>query len=172
MKNETTKKRATKKILKAKKTPLELFKGKNKLNAKAKKLWLEALRSGEFSQSKARLCTIKRTPSSSFISRPELETFNESISYCCLGVLCEVLIKNNFPILKTEKEDSKTPCVSYKFAESDTHLYMPMDVATHIGLDDGKSRQLATMNDGCTLDGKAIASKTFEEIANYIEKNL
>lgn len=46
-----------------------------KLPKKFKKLWVKALKSGDFAQGSGALCTIKE---------------NQSKTYCCLGVACSV----------------------------------------------------------------------------------
>lgn len=155
------------------KTPLELFKGKTKLNLRAKKLWIEALKSGKFNQGKKRLCTIN-TPNTDPTNR----------SYCCLGVLCEVLIANKFPItpnIKAIQEKSWTaiakgeeanPCVSYQYEESNTSFYFPSSVGKHIGLDDKKALKLAEMNDGNVSINNPVKPKTFKQIASYIKRYL
>jgi hypothetical protein len=45
------------------------------MNAKVKKLWLKALRSGKFPQAQTALRVVEH---------------HEVVGYCCLGVLCEV----------------------------------------------------------------------------------
>lgn len=50
------------------------------MNPNVKKLWLEALRSGEYTQAQGALC--ERNDDGSF-------------SFCCLGVLCNLYLNNN-----------------------------------------------------------------------------
>ena len=47
----------------------------------ARKLWIEALRSGEYRQARSTLCKVPAPPST------------DPVSYCCLGVACEVFRK-------------------------------------------------------------------------------
>jgi hypothetical protein len=63
------------------------------MNPEVKALWLAALRSGEYQQTKGKL---RRTD----------DNDNYSAGYCCLGVLCDVAVKNGLD-LKVETIDGK-----------------------------------------------------------------
>ena len=99
------------------------------MNKEYKKLWLEALRSGDYKQARGRLMDVD-------------DDFNKT--YCCLGVLCKVAkaIKwRNGAILplnllkRTELEDTD-PQVFYK----------------------RKQRSLSELNDDVELSFKQIAN--------------
>ena len=49
------------------------------MNQEIKKLWLEALRSGDYKQARG---TLRRQ-------------YGDNPHHCCLGVLCEIVVKNN-----------------------------------------------------------------------------
>lgn len=111
-----------------------------------KKLWLEALRSGDYKQGKGYLRT------------------NEG--HCCLGVLCEVAIANGVPVTREEEQ-------GYHYYDSDCAM-PPAEVMEWAGLDVGNptvldrdnpnfETTLATMND---------SGASFEKIAAVIEEQL
>jgi len=97
------------------------------LTKEQKTKWVEALRSGEYQQGLHRL----RTPDSV-----------RNFSYCCLGVLCEVV-----------------PEVKSKI----TSIFMLTGAGADIAIDDNTQRLLANMNDGGT---------PFSGIADWIENNI
>lgn len=124
-----------------------------------RRLWVEALRSGEYQQARG------------FLSVP-------GVGMCCLGVSCDVAIKNGLPIERREAtiepvdvpayygeaDDGLTVEVFGNNGEAD-ELVCPRSVAAWLGLahidggwDDGES--LANRND---------AGDTFDEIADIIE---
>ena len=110
------------------------------MNKEVKKLWLEALRSGEYKQGQGQL----HNPS-------------ENV-FCCLGVLCDIVDKNN--IYKPERTIR-----SYDielFDSSFGNLNIPMQNIT--GVDAQTAGKLINMND--------LQDKSFTEIADYIEKAL
>lgn len=114
-----------------------------------KKLWVDALRSGEFTQGTGFLKTTS-------------DCNNEK--YCCLGVLCKLHGKETgrdfsaedrycgsmyaLPIIVAEWADLETDPVVH-FEES--HNFVP----------------LSTLNDGVL-----VKSRSFTEIADIIEKHL
>ena len=132
-------------------------------------MWVEALRSGEYDQ-----------------GRFDLKICNfEGVDYCCLGVLCEIAIKEGVDVMETldgwrqlpippgdgigrfRDTERKRDQLRYFGSECDM---LPDEVVEWAGM---RSRlgvikgdemmSLASMNDvGCT----------FEEIADKIEENM
>lgn len=108
-----------------------------KMNEKIKKQWVAALESGRYEQTTSTL---------------RENTKGKKYSYCCLGVLCNVVTNR-----KGWKEENLHPFTSdganlNKFGLSST------------GLSDKCQDKLTTMND---LDGNS-----FKEIAAWIKKNI
>lgn len=104
--------------------------------------WLEALRSGKYTQGKERLKT---------------RNDDGSASHCCLGVLAEVMgVPSALP--------NSLAVRSYRFdfgnGVTDT-AYLPGDLVP--GLNQQNQSLLADMND---------EGKSFDEIADYIEEHL
>lgn len=111
-----------------------------------KKKWLKALRSGEYIQGKSYLRKIDNT-------------------YCCLGVLCDLYVKEGLGEWK-ETDVAEDPCWSVLSATG----YLPGDVALWAGVEsqtgwitlkDGQRVSLTGMNDG---------GYSFEKIAQKIEE--
>lgn len=97
------------------------------MNRKIKIKWLKALRSGKISQTRFQL---KRTDDAG------------NNSYCCLGVLCEVM----------------------KGKYVGRNGYPPEEIQKKAGLTDNSIVKLSEMNDAKGL--------TFKQIAAYISQNL
>jgi hypothetical protein len=97
------------------------------LTKEQKTKWVEALRSGEYQQGLHRL----RTPDSV-----------RNFSYCCLGVLCEVV-----PEIKLKNNS----------------VFLLSIAGADLGINDGFQNVLANMNDGGT---------PFSGIADWIETNI
>ena len=110
------------------------------MNKEIKKLWLEALRSGEYKQGQGQLHNIKEG------------------TFCCLGVLCDIIDKNN--IYKPKRMILYTDFESFDFLLG--YLSNPMQKIT--GLDAQTAGNLLEMNDD--------QNKSFTEIADYIERAL
>lgn len=85
---------------------------------------------------------------------------NRNGRFCCLGVLCEVLI--NSGVDEIDKSRTGAPEETFAYDGEDTGLSIFIRTKTGLGWDD--EDVLITMNDN---DGKS-----FEEIADYIEENL
>ena len=100
-----------------------------------KQQWVEALRSGRYAQAKKNL---------------RIRT-SEGDSYCCLGVLCEVVAPNDW-----RADDSH----DISFGGDKTINY----VVHEVGLDSRHLDVLVHMND--------IEGKTLAEIADYIEREI
>ena len=121
------------------------------MNARVKKMWVEALRSGEYKQGEH---TLK----------------NDKGEFCCLGVLCDLYAKEK----KLKNPWREVPYrSSHSFSTSINRGVPPIYVASWAGLyeenpsiqeTDGHIHALSTYND--------LRNKNFEEIALLIEKNL
>lgn len=126
-----------------------------------KKLWVDALRSGEYKQTKGCL--------------------KSEDGMCCLGVLTDLYIKSPDNKFGFEWDYSPT---TYSYAISDivgesTWTDLPATVSDWAGLDESNptiGTSLATIhNDGYNsfvYPEKSIKSKTFAEIADLIEEYL
>lgn len=112
---------------------------KRALTLAERDLWCKALRSGEFKQGQNHLRTDEN-----------YRNGESDYSFCCLGVLCEVL---NYQSDSTEFIMSHTEELALP-----TYELVPEKIQS----------QLALMND----DELDIERKTFNEIADYIEKEI
>lgn len=130
------------------------------MNPEIKKQWVEALRSGEYVQGHRTLARIDVQPTDA-IPIEEMP-----VSYCCLGVLCELATKAGI-VTKHRMGDE------YWYNSSST--YLPDNVVVWAGIDSfnpnnplvrtGKETTfLAVVNDS--------EGVSFDEIANIIEEQL
>lgn len=121
-----------------------------KMDAKAKKIWVRALRSGDYKQSKSYLC-IESQPGS-------------GPSFCCLGVLCEELGDGHWTFVG-KSFLQETPHWRYSHGSQKTkHDAMPPEeFMKSIGLYIGAAEDLAQLND---------EGASFDEIADYIKASL
>lgn len=110
------------------------------MKPEVKKLWLEALRSGAYKQGFGGL------------------RIAEKDTYCCLGVLCDVLGVDWGP------SDEQPLHYACELSDSEGTQFLDSARIT-IGLSDDRQRQLIAMNDG---EGE-MRSKSFLEIADFIE---
>lgn len=112
------------------------------VNREVCKIWIKALRSGIYKQGKNYLCKKNK--------------------YCCIGVLCEIAHENGVGKKTIDDEG-----IAY-YDELSSHL--PPSVAQYLGV-------LSTDNIVCGAYGSLInlndvQNKTFEEIADIIEKHF
>lgn len=128
----------------------QIKKNKSLTPTEARTKWVEALRSGKFTQGKGRLQ-------------------REDGSYCCLGVACEIysqLTKNG-----EWTYFLGIPSINPVFRSGNEHAnaYLPETVRKWLGLFDrtGKLVNLETTND--SLAKRNDLGTTFEEIATMIE---
>ncbi len=124
------------------------------MNAEWKKKWVEALRSGEYEKGKNSLAV----------------NSVGSLSYCCLGVLCDLVAKeedgyewieinSTYPVMKTPKGDT-------------SENLLPRELAELLGFErrapqvvlDGQFLGLPSLNDDMDLP--------FTQIADLIEEQL
>lgn len=113
-----------------------------------KKLWVEALRSGEFKKTKGVLRDAEG-------NLPE---------YCCLGVLSELYRRATGEGCWMGSTFLNSDCILSRPVERWAGLVEP---DPHV-LSDGCMRPLSVLNDG--IDG--IQEKSFLQIANMIEASL
>ena len=117
------------------------------MNKDIKDKWIEALRSDKYTQGKGYLHQVQDN------------------SYCCLGVLCDILDVPKQNDCEYRSADGDI----YRYGTNDTSVFsMPANIAHQIGIDDVVQGKLQNMNDG----NDDMRSHSFTEIANYIEKNL
>ena len=76
------------------------------MDKEIKRKWLDALRSGDYTQGYGYLCRDTSPAGSS----------GESASYCCLGVLCEVV---DGDVWEERLDSYQTPSGSYHYAPSE-----------------------------------------------------
>lgn len=115
------------------------------MNKRIKKLWLKALRSGEFKQTAGQLRAVR----------------GEAVSHCCLGVLCELHRQDT----RRGKWDSET-CYIPREGRSSSSV-VPPAVAEWAELDDGDPMLARTCASKLNDSGKS-----FEYIADRIDKYL
>jgi hypothetical protein len=111
-----------------------------------KNKWLEALRSGEYKQGIAALQMVA------------LHSI-ESNFYCCLGVLCDISGLGTWELNRT--------ATAYNFiaknSSEESNFFLPATLTTELNLPIEQQDELVEMND---------SGKSFDEIANWIEKNV
>jgi hypothetical protein len=128
------------------------------MNQEIKAQWIAALRSGEYARGKGYL--------------------NRQGMFCCLGVLCEVAIKNNVAIQKEERidEDGEDDAV---FIYNEEVYYLPDQVMEWAEIPDDnecsrrghilhKSEEWTTLAEANDADDDL----TFDQIADLIEANF
>lgn len=121
------------------------------MDAEIKAEWVEALRSGEYQQGRNAL---RRVWSSG------------EVSYCCLGVLCELF---------SRKGEGKWNEEEFLFGEPDGRCgngstgILPRNLAKQVGL---KDRNPILINQGKSLAELNDSHVSFAEIADLIEAEL
>lgn len=140
------------------------------MNQALKGPWLEALRSGEYSQTAGTMY------------RPDGEISGKPRGYCCLGVLAEVACNLGLAVAKADDQGYR----SYRPVDSNpddgnswSYIMPTYSMENLFGFDSRTSSDLAEMNDDgvesneLDEDGNLLrVPQSFEEIANWIEKNL
>lgn len=132
------------------------------MNPEVKALWVDALRSGDYVQGARALKTKENT------GEPR---------YCCLGVLCDVAIKNGVNL--SEEWDASINAYTYDGSD----LVLPHLIVKWAGLagsnpdgtqlpESGINREfaLAELNDG--VSGYNVEPWTFTQIADLIEEKF
>ena len=108
--------------------------------------WVEALRNGKYEQTAGVLCDGRG-------------------GFCCLGVLSEVVGDEHWDGRLWENFDEEEENFTGQRFEVEE---LPKYALSLVGLTDSQQRLLASMNDG----SEALKAHSFEEIADYIEKEL
>lgn len=125
------------------------------MNAEMKAKWLEALRSGKFSQAQGIL---------------KVNPLNGEPGYCCLGVLCEISgygtwkDDNDYSSPLTPEEQAQCEKMG-DYATTDEASGELSSVLLHrFGMTHGQQSELIDLNDA--------QGANFATIADYIEANL
>lgn len=129
------------------------------MDADVKGKWLEALRSGEYEQTTGAL--------------------RSTNGYCCLGVLCEVAVKNGV-IPEAVPDEINVPETTYYYAESGSWLPDAVTEWAVLALSDPSMTMGVTDPNGNALVEKNVTLSSlndiygydFEQIANVIETHL
>lgn len=122
------------------------------MKKKIAQLWIEALRSGKFKQTKK---VLKR------------KTKNKEFAHCCLGVLCELYNKTHKNKLKQEEKTELWSNKKYVLFDGE-ELLLPNKVMKWSGI---KTRDGAFSNiDNDTLAQLNDEGKKFSTIAKVIEE--
>jgi hypothetical protein len=159
------------------------------VNAEVKQQWLDALRSGEYEQTKGALR--RGNPLD-----PEDLDDGYNAGYCCLGVLCDLAVKAGVTQLHEERpfeeseDENERNYVSYSYGVSKDRKdssVLPPEVVKWAGLGDGVDatnpyveppiEEPSEQNDWtftprATLASENDGGKSFEEIAKIIEEKF
>ena len=124
------------------------------MNKEKLKLWLDALRSGEYQQGKGHLANIDE---------------ERSESYCCLGVACEVAIKDGLGLIKNIGPRN---VINYGLARESG--FLPNEVQQWLGHDEGNVMVDFTDGESHTREEHVAflndsGKWTFEQIADALE---
>lgn len=126
------------------------------MNKDVQRTWIEALRSGEYQQAQGAL--------------------HNEYGHCCLGVLCELAVKEEVIAPPVEKVDVRGKWWRYGMDEEASTL--PLEVMAWAGLNERNPKvDCAHGNDEyhddcCTLAGTNDGGASFHKIADIIEKKL
>jgi hypothetical protein len=112
------------------------------MNKKLKKKWIKALNSGDFEQGRLYL------------------HHAETNKFCCLGVLCDLVVDEISTVLTYHSDDN-----SYRWGGFvDMTNRLNSVVLGYTGLTDREQHKLINLNDH--------RRKSFKKIAKYIKKNI
>lgn len=122
------------------------------MDKRIKRLWVKALRSGDYKQGNGRL---------------QMYLNNMPDRYCCLGVLCDLAAKEGIVKSAVSNDLVRYGGGTNPFDYPEAY-YLPIEVSEWSGVNrEGRygsaGRSLAVMND---------EGKSFDEIADAIEKEL
>jgi hypothetical protein len=110
--------------------------------------WIEALRSGKYKQG----------------FRTLMQESEGEASFCCLGVLCDVLGLRKEQLPPDLYVPQNVTEYSYFFGTEKLHTALTPQVCKSVGLDETEQANLIRMNDQ--------QGKTFNDIADWIERNI
>lgn len=119
------------------------------MKQKIKEKWIDALRSGEYQQGTGYLKVIHE---------------NGDIKHCCLGVLCELAIKDNLDLSTTETERVWESDLITATSFNGEEEYPPEEMDDWAELPDFLVLEL--------LSEKNDKGQSFDQIADYIEAEL
>lgn len=115
------------------------------VNKERIKLWVDALRSGEYKQGEGRLARVNNT-------------------YCCLGVACDLAIKNGVDIIRQIYIIDN--CYSY----DDEASFLPLKVREWLGFNSNDTHGKLSSSRYDTLTKANDSGLSFNEIADLIEQ--
>lgn len=128
------------------------------MNKEVKEKWINALRSGEYEQTRMSLCNDGK--------------------FCCLGVLCDIYAKEK----NISWEESNSVCFKGEKKILGESTLLPIEVMEYSGIDKSKSlffcgnsfNILVDLDDigNGTLSELNDSGYTFKQIADIIEKKL
>ena len=114
-----------------------------------KQLWIDAMKSGEFHKTEARLFRIK----------------DGVPCHCALGVLCELALRAGVPLTFNPVDlDLRFYLGPEETEEDGRGTILPNEVVTWSGLDHYKSADVYIKND-------AYSEDTFEPVVAWLERN-
>lgn len=119
--------------------------------------WLTALRSGEYKQGKG---TLKQQQSPG----------TSDCTYCCLGVLCDIVGPENWSPTYSGKYKYTYPSLNSIF--NDSYGTLPKSLSNKLEVSTATMEKLIKMNDAGLTPNTTLEKYTFLEIADWIENNL
>jgi hypothetical protein len=119
------------------------------MDAKLKKKWLNALRSGKYKQGKNSL------------RQPGFASDSEKDRFCCLGVLCDIVEPKKWKKHVSNLGPSWTHCGKEEMPNDDLIKKFGLDNLWSRSDTDSVAIKVAEMNDN---------GRSFEQIANWLEK--
>lgn len=137
------------------------------MQPKLKQKWIEALRSGKYVQTHSHL--------------------NNPDGYCCLGVLCDIIIKDKLNTrLRYDEAVNEFKGHDIVFLDYDGYplresMLLPRQLRAALDITDDQHSELLVLNDGRLKRNTTYLTKplqfekepkSFAEIADYIEKEM
>jgi hypothetical protein len=130
------------------------------VNPEIKKAWVEALRSGEYTQARGALCRTEDT------SDDETGRADKA-GYCCLGVLTDLAVKAG--VVQWSPEPRAPELQAVMDGTGSWYSLTPPQVVTWAGLDRADPK---VGPEGERLSGLNDFGEDFEKIAKLIEEEL
>lgn len=127
------------------------------MKTEIKKLWVKTLRSGEYKQGRNRL--------------KSQSDYDDTVRHCCLGVLCEIAIKNgvNIPTSSWRNTDTLTEWI---FGADERAEFPPDEIVKWAGLECDNPMVKDQYDTSTTLSDLNDTGHSFSEIADIIEEQL